>query len=189
MVSTIEAFENNGGTPTTPGTETNISNNVPVNIRYQRADNAIISLDDPNTIPPTGTSYSRWKSHFLKCLVAPDTFVNNVKIFTDGVGYGVGVSVVIGDETPTKNNSSDAGYDPADTVDDPLINHVGITTTSDIFSFTSGAPKSISISETANNITQVGDTTNYFIHQMEVINTATVGTLLAENYTIEYDEV
>lgn len=189
MVASFEVFLDTIGSVGAPGAATSTDALGPPNIRYKRADNAIIDTLNPNIIPTTGTSFSRWKSQYIQCTVAPDTQVDNITIFTDGAGFGTGITVVVGDETPTKNSGSDAGYDPADTDDDPLTNHAGITATTDFFTFTSGSPKSISISEAGSLIDAIGETSDYLITQMEVINTASPGDLADETVTYEYDEI
>ena len=95
----------------------------------------------------------------------------------------------MGDETPTKNSLSDAGYDPADTDDDPLINHADISSVTDFFTFTSGSPKAVSISEAGSIIDAIGETTDYVVSQMDVINTASPGDLINETITWEWDEI
>lgn len=189
MVSSFSVFVDTGGSVGSPALETDTDPLGPPNIRYKRADNAIIDNNNPNVIPSAGTSYSRWKSQYLKCTAAPDTQVNNIHIDTDGVGFGTGITVVVGDETPAKNSGSSAGYDPADTDDDPLINHTQITGVTDFFSFTVGSPKTITISESGGIIDAVGETCDYIITQMEIINTASPGDLVNETIEYEYDEI
>ena len=67
--------------------------------------------------------------------------------------------------------------------------YTGITTTSDFFSFNSGATKALSISETGSKITAINHTTNYFVLQMTVTTTASPGTTVNETATIQYDEI
>lgn len=189
MVAAFEVTLDTGGAVTAPALETNTDPLGPPNVRYKRADNPTIDNINPNIIPSAGTTNSRWKSLYLKCVTAPDTQVNNVKIFTDGVGFGTGITVNVGDETPTKTDVSDAGYDVSDTNDDPLTNHAFISSVTDFFTFTSGSPKSVSISEAGNIINAINETTDYVVTQMDVINTATPGDLANETITWEYDEI
>ena len=189
MVAEFEVTLDTGGTLDNPALETNTDPLGPPNIRYKRADNPTIDTSDPNTVPVSGTTRSRWKSKYLKCTTPPDTQVNNVKIYTDTTGFGTGITVNVGDETPTKNSGSDAGYDPADTNDDPLTNHADITSITDFFTFSSGSPKTVSISEAGSIINAVDETTDYVVTQMEVINTATPGDLADETITWEWDEI
>ena len=189
MVADFEVTQDTGGTVDNPALSTNTDPLGPPNVRYKRADNAVIDTNNPNIIPSAGTTNSRWKSLYLKCTTAPNTQVNNVKIYTDGTGFGTGITVNVGDETPTKNSASDAGYDPSDTNDDPLTNHVDITAVTDFFTFTSGSPKSVSISEAGNIINAINETTDYVVTQMDVINTASPGDLVNETITWEWDEI
>lgn len=189
MVAAFEVTLDTGGTVDNPTLSTDTDPLGPPNVRYKRADNSTIDNINPNIIPSAGTTNSRWKSLFLKCVTAPDTQVNNVKIYTDGTGFGTGITVNVGNETPIKNSSSSAGYDPADTNDDPLVNHVDITGVTDFFTFTSGSPKTVSISETGSIINAINETTDYVVTQMDVINTATPGDLANETITWEWDEI
>jgi hypothetical protein len=189
MVAVFEVTLDTGGMADNPGLSTNTDTLGPPNVRYKRADDPTIDTIDPNIIPSAGTTNSRWKSLYLLCITAPDTQVNNVKIYTDGVGFGTGITVNVGDETPTKNSASDAWYDPADTNDDPLTNHDSITGVTDFFTFTSGSPKTVSISEAGNIIDAINETTDYVVSQMDVINTATPGDLANETITWEWDEI
>ena len=189
MVATFEVFLDTGGSSGSPGTETSTDSLGPPNIRFKRADNPTIDGNDPNIIPVSGSNESRWKQIYLKCTVAPDTQVDNVKIYTDGTGFGTGVSVEVGSETPIKNSASDAGYDPSDTNDEDMAVHTGISSHSNFFAFTSGSPKDVTISETGNIIDAINETTNYVVLQMDVANTATPGNLTNETVTYEYDEI
>jgi len=189
MVAVFNVNLDTGGTVDNPGLSTNTDPLGPPNLRYKRADDPTIDNNDPDIIPSAGISFSRWKQIFLIATTAPDTQVNNVKIYTDGVGFGTGITVQVGDETPTHNSGATTGYDPADTNDDPLVNHVDITGVTDFFTFTSGSPKTVTISEAGAIINAIGETTDYLITQMEIINTASPGDLADETFTWEWDEI
>lgn len=153
--------------------------------------------DSTNPIPiVTGqTKRSYYRHVYLYCSAAPGTKVDNIKIYTDGGGFGTGVTVYSGDETPTKNSGSSAGYDlatgtPGDTGDELVASHQDITAKSDFFGYTSpGSEKSVSISEVGNIIDAIGETSDYVVLQMDVADTASPGTLTAETFTWQYDEI
>ena len=189
MVAVFDINLDTGGTIDTPGAQTSIVPLGPPNLRYKRADNPTIDNANPNIIPAAGTTFSRWKQIYLIATTAPDTSVNNVKIFTDGTGFGTGITVNIGDQLPPRSSASTLGYDPADTDDDTMTNHSDITSVTDFFTFTSVAAKSVTISETSSLINAIGETTNYVVTQMLVINTAAPGDLTNETITWEYDEI
>jgi len=189
MVAAFNINLDTGGVIDTPGASTNTDPLGPPNIRYKRADNPTIDNNNPNIIPSTGTTLSRWKQNYLIATVAPDTQVNNVKIFTDGTGFGTGITVNVGDQLPPRTGATTPGYDPADTDDDPMTNHSDITAVTDFFTFTSASAKSVTISETGSIIDAIGETTDYLVTQMLVINTASPGDLANEIYTWEYDEI
>jgi len=135
------------------------------------------------------TEYSRWKQIYLKCATAPDTQVDNIKFYTDGGGFGTGITVNAGDEFPVKNSGADTGYDVSDT-NEVMTNHTDITGVTDAFSFTSGSPLAgPSISEAGNIINAQNETTNYLVLQMTVVDTASPGDLANETFTFQYDEI
>ena len=53
---------------------------------------------------------SFWKQIYLKVTGGTFTQIDNVKFYTDGGGFGTGISTFVGDQLPTKNSGSDAGY-------------------------------------------------------------------------------
>lgn len=189
MVADFNVELDTGGTAGNPGAETDTDPLGPPNIRFKRADDPNIDNNDPNIIPVSGTNFSRWKQIYLKCVVAPQTQVDNVKIFTDGTGFGTGITVVVGDQTPTKNSGSNAGYDPSNVDDEVITNHSGISSDTNFFTFTTVSPFSVSISESGSIIEEINETTNYVVLQMELLNTADPGDLANETITWEYDEI
>lgn len=195
MTAVFNVFFDFGGSDTAPGTEQNVDALGPPNIRFKTADDATIDTNNPIPIPSSGTKYSYWKQVYMKCATAPSTKCDNIKFYTDGGGFGTGITVKVGTETPTKNSTpSHAGYEiatgtPGDTGNEMVASHASLTGSSDAFSFTSASPKSVSISETSSQIDAIGEMTNYLIFQMEVISTASPGNLTDETWTYKYDEI
>ena len=70
-----------------------------------------------------------------------------------------------------------------------MTTHANITAKTDAFSFTSGSPKTVTISEAGNIIDASGETTNYVVGQMDVADTASPGDLADETWTFQYDEI
>lgn len=194
MAAVFNVFFDFGGTENTPGTEQNVDALGPPTIRFKTADDATIDTNNPIQKPSAGTKYSYWKHMYLKCATAPSTKCDNIKFYTDGSGFGTGITLKVGDETPTKNSSpSSAGYDPAtgtpgDT-GDVMTGHTDVTASTDAFSFTSASPKSVSISETDSLINAIGETTDYLIFQAEVGTTATAGDKADETLVWRFDEI
>jgi len=188
MVATMDVYYDFGGTDNNPGTEQNLDGLGPPMLRFKQADNATIDTVAPMPIPSAGTEYSRWKQIYLYATAAPDTQIDNVQIYTDGTGFGTGITVNVGDEFPTKNSGANTGYDVSDT-NEVMTNHTDITGSTDLFGYTSASTLTGSISETSNIIVDIGDTSNYFVLQMEVISTASPGDLANETITFAYDEI
>ena len=177
-----------GGTDNTPGTEQDIDDLGPPTLRFKRADNATIDDNDILLIPAAGTNYSRWKQIYLFCDVAPDTQIdNNIRLYTDETAFATGVVLKVGDEFPIKNSGADTGYDVSD-ADEVMTNHADISASTNAFTFTAASPLTGSISEAGNVINLAGETSNYFVLQVELTNTASPQTLGNEVITIQFDE-
>ncbi len=191
MVATVAVFVETGPNATPVPTDTTALG--PPNIRFKTADDPTIDANNPIPIPASGTKRSFWKHIFLKATAGPFTQIDNVKFFTDGTGFGTGITTFVADETPTKNSASTAGYDQATGMvgddGDELTTHTNITAKTDAFTFTSGTPKSVTIGEAGAIIDSVGETTNYVIGQMDVASTAGPGDLPNETWTFQYDEI
>ena len=111
MVATVAVFVETG--PNATPVETDTSALGPPNIRFKTADDAVIDANNPIPIPAGGDNRSFWKHIFLQATGGTFTQIDNVQFYTDGTGFGTGITVQIGNETPTKNSGSTAGYDQA----------------------------------------------------------------------------
>jgi len=196
MVADFDVFFDFAGTDATPGTQQDVDGLGPPNLRWKTNDNELIDVNDPVPIPTAGTKRSFWKQIYLKCNTAPDTQVDNIKFFTDGTGYGTGITLQVGDEFPIKNSASNAGYEVAtgvvgDSGDDLVTNHAIIIGVTDAFTFTSPGSELIgpTISEAGSIINAINETSNYLVFQAEVITTATPGNKVDETLTFQYDEI
>lgn len=194
MAAVMDVYFDFGGTDGAPATEQDTDALGPPRMRFKTADDATIDTNNPIPIPTSGTKYSYWKQIYLYCGTAPSTKVDNVKLYSDGGGFGTGITLKVGDEFPTKTDALDTGYEvatgtPGDTGDEMVAAHAGLTGSTDMFTFTSGSPLSVSISEAGSIIDAIGETTNYVCMQMEVLSTASPGDLTDETLTFQYDEV
>ncbi len=191
MVATVAVFVETGPNATPVPTDTSALG--PPNIRFKTADDAVIDANNPIPIPAGADNRSFWKHIFLQATGGTFTQIDNVQFYTDGTGFGTGITVQIGNETPTKNSGSTAGYDQATgtvgTTGDELTTHANVSGKVDAFGFTSGTPKAVSISESGAIIDTSGETTNYIVVQMDVANTASPGDLADETWTFQYDEI
>lgn len=189
MVAAFNVNFDFGGADNAPGTEQNTDGLGPPNLRFKQADDATIDSASPMPIPTAGTEFSRWKQIYLFCATAPDTQVDNVRFFTDGGGFGTGITVNVADQFPLKSDLVDTGYDVSD-ANAVMTTHTDITSITDAFTFNSGSPLSgPTISEAGNIINAINETTNYLVLQMEVISTASPGNLTDETFTFRYDEI
>lgn len=189
MVAVFSVFLDTGGTDNSPGLSTDIDALGPPALRFKQGDDPTIDSADPMPITAATTEFSRWKQLYLKCDTAPDTQVDNVRFFTDGGGFGTGITVNVGDEFPLHSAAVTTGYDVSD-ANEVMTNHTDITGSTSAFNYTTGSPLSgPSISEAGSIIDAIGETTNYLVLQMEVIDTASPGNLADETFTFRYDEI
>jgi hypothetical protein len=163
-------------------------------VRLKTADDLTIDSANPCIIPASGTNYSYWKSLFVYCSTAPNTQINNLKIYTAGSDFGTGFTTSIGDQYPNKTHSSSSGYIKATgtqgtTGTELITGYTGISSKTGLFTYTSGSPVTLTISETSNIIVNIGDTSNYFVIQVALGTTATPGTKSAATITVQYDEI
>jgi len=195
MVAAFSVYYDTAGSDTAPGAQTDVDALGPPTLRWKTNDNTTIDSVDPVPIPSAGTNYSYWKQIYLYCDTGPDTQVDNVKFYTDGTGFGTGITLNVGDEFPTHGSASNAGYEvatgtPGTTGDEVTANHAGVTGVTNAFTFTSGSPLSgPTISEDSSVINAAGESTNYLVLQLAVINTATPGNKSDETLTFQYDEI
>lgn len=190
MAATLNVYFDFGGVDGTPGTNQNTDGLGPPNIRFKQADDAQIDAVAAIPIPGAGTAYSRWKQIYLRCSAAPVTSVDNVKFYTDGGGFGAGITLRVSTSFPEKNSGSNTGYEIADVNNAMLTDHSGVAGVADAFGYNAGAPLAgPSISEAGNIINAIGETTNFLILQLEVTNAASAGNLADETLTFQYDEI
>lgn len=184
MAATFVTTYDNGGTDNTPGASATITN-----LRFNAEDTNDQDLASPLIIPGAGTIYSYWKQIYMDCTTAPDTQVDNVKIYTDGtLGWGTGLTVQVGDENPLHSASVTTGYDVAN-AQEIMTNHTDITAETSLFTFTSGSPRTITISEAGSIINATSETTNYIVLQTDLASTASPATKPTETVTWQYDEI
>lgn len=173
--------------PTGSITSTDITN---INTRANAEDaHSTAGTTNPIQIPTSGTKYSYWVSTRLDVTVTPAGTVDNFKWFTDGAnGLGTGVTA----KGAKASTGADAGYreatgTPGDTGTQLTQgNHSGLDEApADLFTFTSGSPKSLTGSIANPNTGQVGD---HWVYQIEVGTTASPGATPAETFTFRYDE-
>lgn len=174
MAATVLIREKNGAgetaTDKTSGT-----------IRFKKADNATVDLNNPLVVPAAGfdLSYEKWLR--MNISVAPATQIDNLRMYTDGANnYGTGIKLFaapiaayVQPVTPVTSN------------DPPL--HAG-TTFVDVFTHTSGSPLDMD-NLNAGPFTTTGDIGNYLILVMQVTTTASQGVKSAESLTFSWDEI
>ncbi|MGL5785164.1 MAG: hypothetical protein ACRCYZ_06925 [Alphaproteobacteria bacterium] len=163
MAATVQIIEKNGagGTPTdkTGGT-----------IRFKKADNSTVDLNNPLVKPPAGSDWSFEK--WLRMNVTGGTYtqISGVRLYSDGAnGLGTGINVwakaVASYATPAQLTSS-TGY-------------------ANFFTYTSGAPLSLG----AGPFTGTGEKGDHAVLGCEVTSAAAGGLTPSETVTLEWDEI
>lgn len=201
MVAALEVRVDTAGSTGNPTSAAvpAVSTDSPASIRFKTADDNTINIQNPIPIPQGNTiNNSYWKSLYIACTTAPDTSITNFRMYTDGTGFGSGITVNIGSQYPVRNSGSTASYQPATgnqgtSGTEMVTGHSGISSVRNLFDFTTGSRLTLAdsdfISEADNIINAANETTNYFILQARVAASATPGTKGAETITIVYDEV
>lgn len=194
MVAIVATFFDNQGVDGTPGTQQDTSGLGPPNVRFKTADDSTIDANNPIPIPTGSPNFSFWKHLYMRVTGGTFTQIDNVKFFTDGTNFGAGIDTDVGDQNPVNNSGSQAGYILAvgtigTSGTEMIAGHSGITTKTDAFTFTSGSPRTISISEAGGILNATGERTDYNVFQMSVANTASPGDLTDETWTYQYDEI
>jgi len=136
----------------------------------------------PIPVPTSGTNLSYWKTWRL-AFTGTYTQITNVKIYSDGGGFGTGITTYIGSETGA---AYVAATGTAGTTGVTMVtNYTGITATEDLFTYTSGTPKTIDSTTLSGNPSYC----NTIVCQMAVTSAATQGDLADETITFTYDEI
>jgi hypothetical protein len=184
MVATATIKDNIAGSLNTPAAcPTTVTN-----LRYKEADNNTQDLNNPVTVPACGTKYSYWKHTFV-VFTGCFTQICNINWFVSCFNW-TGTTLTIGDGVQTKNSASSAGYDPAVGLN-ILTTHDTICATTDAGAtyLASCSGRAGTISEACCVINAACETSDYFVTNLALTNTAVSGTQTAKTVTIEYDEI
>lgn len=197
MVATVSVYYDTVGTDGSPGTSTDVGPLGPPSIRFKTADNATIDSLNPVPIPTGLPNRSFVKALYLKCTVAPDTQIDNLKFYTDppGSSFGTGITLYIGNQFPTRNSGSTSGYRVATgtvgtTGNEMTAVYASITTKTDAFTFIQTSPMTgPTISEAGGIINATNETSNYFVVQADVASTASPGNKVDQTLVLQFDEI
>lgn len=177
MAATVQIRELNGagetGTDKTSGT-----------IRFKKADNSTVDLNDPLTVPTSNTEYSYEK--WLRLYVSGGTYtqISNLRAYTDGSsGWTSGAKCWY-----AVDGSYSTPVIPTVTNDPPQHDAVGM---SDVFGATSGSPIDMDGTNTgpfdSTSLPKyVGD---YLVLVAEVEQETTQGLQSSETLTMAWDEI
>ena len=137
---------------------------------------------NPVQKPASGTNYGFWVSTRLDVTVAPAGTIDNLRWFTDSSNtFGTGITCN-GQSATTYIQATGSIGVTGDQV--TTSNHSGLTgPTVDVFTFTSGAPKSLTGSTSS-----TGEFGDYFIYQLQVDTDVSPGASTQETWTWRYDE-
>lgn len=140
-------------------------------VRFKSVSATTVDQSNPITIPAAGTTNSFTKNLRLYCATAADTYIDNLRVYTDGTGFGTGITV--------NASNVNAGYAATTTT---------IAGGSDFFGYTSGSELDLDAYHTA-SVNATGFCGDILQLQMVVASTAVSGTKAAETVTFAYDEI
>ena len=184
MAATVQIVRKTGASP---GSPTDITS---INTRANAEDtHTVAGTSNPIRVPAAGTNYSYWATTRLNVTVTPAGVIDNLRWFTDGSNnFGTGVTA----KGAKASTGADAGYRQATgtpgTTGTQLTtgNHTGLDAAPvDLFTFTSGSPKSLTGSISNPNTGEFGD---HWVYQIEVGATAGAGATNQETFTWRFDE-
>jgi hypothetical protein len=147
-------------------------------VRFKAADNATVDANNPLAIPSGATiTYSYTKKLRPYMEAPPSVSVSNLRWYTDGGGFGTGISVNVKNLGVTWG----ANY------------NTEMSGGADLFGKTATSPPPLDGDATdagpfvpADDDTYIGDLIEL---QMAIASTATQGALAAETLTLAYDEI
>lgn len=175
MVAIVQIREKNGAgetaTDKTSGT-----------VQFKAIDSASVDANNPVVIPATGQKYSfeKWLRLYIGG-TGPDNNITNPKFYTDGAnGMGTGVKL-----WAVLDGVWDTPVEPSD-ANDPPQHDAGAMT--DAFTYTSGSPLSIDVTNTGPYSGTSTDIADYVLLVLEAESTAGPGNITAETVTFTYDE-
>lgn len=153
-------------------TETDITSGT---LRFKTADDSTVDAVAPIPVIVGSTSRSYLKHVKLKCTGAPANNITNAKFYTDGSASATGWSGIV--DVKAKASAS---------YTNPLTNGTTAMTgsPSSAFTYTSGSALDLN----AGTFTGTGAIGDYTVMQMEVLDTASPGTLGNETFTWSFDE-
>lgn len=168
MAATVEIREWNGTSPGTPTTKTSGT------IRFKNADDANVDLNNPIVRPGAGSIYSYEKALRLYIgATGPTGSITSPRAFSDGSnGFGTGVTMKAG---------------IVGAYAQPVVTASSIATV-DFFSYTSGAPRTMDVTNTGPYTGTTVDIADFLYLQAEVASTASPGLTPSETLTLSYDE-
>lgn len=184
MAASISVIELNGAAPGTASDKTSGT------VRFKKADNATVDLNDPMVVPTSDTEYSYAKILRLRDNGDDYTQISNLRCYTDGGAFSGAKAWAATDSVYT------APYIPTVTNDPPLWSTDGAagspqTTMVDLFSYTSGSPLDMDAFD-AGPFTPgspaefIGD---FLVLVAEVEIGASQGVVTAETLTFAFDEI
>jgi hypothetical protein len=166
MAATVQIHSWHGSAPGSSADKTS------GDVRFKVADNDTADTNNPVSIPASSYAYSFIKNMRLNCTVTPDSIIDNLKFYSDGVAWGTGDQIMVR---------------ASDTYVDPVSNGAtALTGTTDAITYTNAAPLSLTGSISNPNTGALGQ---YVVMQRRVGSTAAPGTVTGRTYYFRYDEI
>lgn len=169
MAATTAVYQYTGSGPT--GTSI-------TNARYKTADDSSGTDTTYKLVKPTsGTNYSYVLWVALYVTVAPATSITNIKWYTDGGGFGTGLTLK-GIQTNTYAQATGTPGSGAS------VDATVYTAGTDMFTYTSASPLSVS----SNATTGTGRYSYYVASQLAMTTSVAATNLTPETFAFRFDE-
>lgn len=173
MPATVNILEWNGAAASPTKTS-----KTSATVRFKKADNATVDSNNPLVKPASG--FDRSMEKWLRLAIgatAPTGSITNPQFYTDGAGYGTGITAL------ARTTNAGVYAAPAIPADDTT------NATSDLFTFTSAARKDMDAVNAGPFSTANTDIGDFLVCYLRIDNTVTApATLAAETLTFTYDE-
>jgi len=156
-----------------------------INTRANAEDaHSTAGTSNPVQKPAAGSNYSYWVVVRPNATVTPAGTIDNIRWFSDGSnGFGTGITCVGNDASGYVQATGTPGVTGTQLTVGNYATLSGAPV--DVFTLTSGSPKSITGSITNPSTGAFGD---YFVYQIVVGTSASPGASSQETFTWRYDE-
>lgn len=181
MAATIKIYDYTGAAPGS-GAVVEGANDV---VRLRLADNNLKNTDDPNIPPDSGVHYSVKKTIALECTDAPNTGINNCRMWLDDALDWTDCIINVGDQQSDVYEQGIINPGDAESGQE-LTEYAEISSVTNLNDYNSGSPLVLDLSSAWGNTT--GRITKYLCIQLKLGPSAIEAVQALEGLTFKVDE-